>query len=157
MLNKYLLAVTAIILLSHILLVQGALAGDPNDGLYDPDTQDLTDATNSYNNAEIYDSYLNAAAPNFPDYVDNEFPKTSYADWDQGRCGDCWVWSCTAAVAQSYRLYSGNDIPLSVQFFNSNYFAGNIGQVLPHDWACTSGTPTEFVNSYNAGLNQSYP
>jgi len=150
-------AISAIVLLSHILLIQGVLAGDAESVLFEPDPQDLTESANDYNTAETYDSYLNAAAPDFPDYKDNEFPKTSYADWNQGYCSNCWVWSGTAAVAQSYKLHSGNAVPLSVQFFNSNYFDGNIGQVKPHDWACTSGTPTIFANSYNAGLNQNYP
>jgi Predicted solute binding protein len=150
-------AVSAIVLLSHILLIQGVLAGDAESVLFEPDPQDLTESVNDYNTAETYDSYLNAGAPDFPDYKDNEFPKTSYADWNQGYCSNCWVWSGTAAVAQSYKLHSGNAVPISVQFFNSNYFDGNIGQVKPHDWACTSGTPTTFVNSYNAGLNQNYP
>jgi len=155
--NNPLFAVATLALLSHILLVQGVLAGDADTVLFEPDAQDLTESINDYNSAETYDSYLNAAAPNFREYVDNEFPKTSYAEWSQGYCNNCWVWADTAAVAQSYKLYSGNDVPLSVQFFNSNYFDGNIGQVKPHDWACTPGTPTIFADSYNAGLNQSYP
>ncbi|MFA5332162.1 MAG: C1 family peptidase, partial [Methanoregula sp.] len=146
----------AIILLSHILLVQGVLATDPDDGVFIPDYQDINESANDYADAELYDSYLYANSPGFPKYVDNEFPKASYTDWDQGNCGNCWVWSSTAAVAQSYKLYSGNDVPLSIQFFNSNYFDGNIGQVMPHDWACTGGYPSQFAESYTAGLNQSY-
>jgi len=155
--NNPLFAVATIVLLSHILLVQGVLATDPADGVFTPDYQELEEYANDYANAGVYDSYLDATSPGFPMFVDNEFPKTSYADWDQGSCGNCWVWAGTAVVAQSYGLNSGVDAPISVQFFNSNYNNGNIGQVKPHDWACTGGDPETFADIYNHSFYQSDP
>lgn len=149
-------AVATIVLLSHILLAQGVFASDPNYGMFTPDYQEINESANEYANAEYYDSYLHANAPDFPDKKYNDFPKINYAVWDQGYCGNCWVWACTAAVAQSYKVFSGKDVPISVQFFNSNYADGNIGQEKPHKWACTGGFPWLFTDSYNDGLNQSY-
>lgn len=151
-----LFVVVPIVLLSNIFFVQGGLAADPDNRMFTPDYQEINESANDYANAEYYDSYLHANSPGFPDKVDNEFPKISYADWDQSYCGNCWVWACTAAVAQSYKEYSGSAIPISVQFFNSNYFDGNIGQEKPHKWACTGGFPSQFAESYSAGLNQNY-
>jgi len=154
--NAWLFVAALAILLSDILLVQGVLAADPDNGMFTPDYQEINESANEYANAEYYDSYLHANAPDFPDKKYNDFPKINYAVWDQGYCGDCWVWACTAAVAQSYKKFSGNDVPISVQFFNSNYADGNIGQEKPHKWACTGGFPWLFTDSYNDGLNQSY-
>ena len=156
-LNNGLFAVTILILALYTFLVVGVLAADPDDGVFIPDNQELNEYANDYANAGFYDSYLHATSPGFPAYVDNEFPKTSYADWDQGTCGNCWVWASTAAVTQSYKLNSGNDIPVSIQFFNSNYNNGNIGKIKPHKWACTGGDPEKFADIYNHGVNQSYP
>ncbi|MEN6611419.1 MAG: PGF-pre-PGF domain-containing protein [Methanoregulaceae archaeon] len=108
-----------------------------------------------YLNQSIYDAQSNSG-PSDPKTLENNFPKTSYSDWNQGTCGNCWVWGSTAAVAQSYYKFSGISTPLSIQFFDSNYFNGNIGQAKPHAWACTGGDVVEFAEVYNNGLNQSY-
>lgn len=108
-----------------------------------------------YLNQSIYDAQSNSG-PSDPETLENNFPKASYSAWDQGTCGNCWVWAGTAALAQSYYKFSGSSTPLSIQFFNSNYYDGNIGQVKPHRWACTGGNEDDFADSYSDGLNQSY-
>ena len=62
--------------------------------------------------------------------------------WDQGACGNCWVWGATtaASIANGVQGYPG---PLSVQFFDSNYNGGD-----GNDSACCSGFVEFFVNQY---------
>jgi hypothetical protein len=109
----------------------------------------------AYDNASVYNPASSITAA--PTYLVNDFPKTSYANWDQGNCGNCWVWAGTGTLAQTLYKSTGTATPLSVQFFNSNYMNGNINMQKPHEWACTGGFPYTFADIYNTGLNQSYP
>ena len=110
-----------------------------------------------YRGMGIYDSPLDPETAGFPTEVVNEFPKPSYTLWDQGGCGNCWVWASTAIMAQSYNLSSHSAVPLSIQFFNSNYHDGNIGFKWGDEWACVGGGRMTYADAYNEGLNQSYP
>jgi len=107
-----------------------------------------------YENATLYDAV--AVPGSEPKYLVNEFPKTSYAEWNQGKCGNCWVWASTGAIAQSLYKFNGTATPLSIQFFNSNYQNGNIGKLKPNKWACTGGSASLFAESYSDGLDQGY-
>lgn len=60
--------------------------------------------------------------------------------WYQGRCGNCWVWACTAALG-IHSGVQGLKVPLSVQYFNSNYRDGA--------GACCGGYVERFVSFYN--------
>jgi len=107
-----------------------------------------------YDNASVYEAV--ATISSVPSSLSNEFPKTSYADWNQGSCGNCWVWAGTGALAQSLFKFNGTATPVSIQFFNSNYMDGNVIMTKPHDWACTGGFPYTFADIYTTGVNQSY-
>lgn len=68
----------------------------------------------------------------------------NYDERDQGICGNCWVWGCTAPIEVANYFQNGISDRLSIQFFNSNY-NGGIG---PY-WACCGGYETLFQNFYN--------
>jgi hypothetical protein len=116
--------------------------------------QDMNDEYIAYDNASVYNPVAKLSAA--PTTLANEFPKPSYANWSQGKCGSCWVWAGTGALAQSLFVYTGTSTPLSIQFFNSNYMDGNILMQKPHDWACTGGFASTFSDIYTTGVNQSY-
>ncbi len=125
-----------------------------DDAIMHLNMSELRDDFKEYDEAPLYDS--DAEPASVPLDLTNEFPKTSYTEWDQGTCGNCWVWAGTAAVAQSLFKSKRTSIPLSIQFFNSNYVDGNIGKVKPNSWACTGGNAEAFASIYNNGMDQSY-
>ena len=116
--------------------------------------QDMNDEYIAYDNASVYNPVAKLSAA--PTTLANEFPKPSYANWSQGKCGSCWIWAGTGALAQSLFVSTGTSTPLSIQFFNSNYMNGNILMEKPHDWACTGGFASTFADIYTTGVNQSY-
>ena len=64
-------------------------------------------------------------------------------NWTQGRCGNCWVWACTASASIMGEL-QGHPGPWSVQFLNSAY-QGVDGAAN----ACCGGLVEHFVKFYN--------
>jgi len=142
-----------IAILALFLILTLPVAAD-DDAIMHLNMSELLDDFKEYDEAPLYDS--DAEPASVPLNLTNEFPKPSYAEWDQGTCGNCWVWAGTAAVAQSLFKNKGTSIPLSIQFFNSNYVDGNIGKVKPNSWACTGGNAEAFASIYNGGMNQSY-
>jgi hypothetical protein len=116
--------------------------------------QDMVDEYIAYDNASVYNPVAKLSAA--PTTLANEFPKPSYTNWSQGKCGSCWVWAGTGALAQSLFVHTGTSTPLSIQFFNSNYMNGNILMQKPHNWACTGGFASTFADIYTTGVNQSY-
>ena len=129
-------------------------AADSSEGHMNLSLEDMDEEHLIYDNASVYDaeSVIGAA----PISLAHEFPKTSYAEWSQGECGNCWVWAGTGSLAQSLYKFSGTSTPLSIQFFNSNYMDGNIIMTKPHNWACTGGFASTFADIYTTGVNQSY-
>ncbi|WP_321506521.1 C1 family peptidase [uncultured Methanoregula sp.] len=125
-----------------------------DEGHMDLSYEELAEEDLVYENASVYDAVSQIG--DAPLSLTNEFPKTSYGDWNQGRCGNCWVWACTGAISQALYKSTGTATPLSIQFFNSNYMNGNMYMAKPHKWACTGGFATTFANIYSTGLNQSY-
>ena len=142
-----------LVILGLLLFITLPIAAD-DDAIMHLNMSELRDDFAEYDAAPLYDSISEPAS--VPLNLTNEFPKTSYTEWDQGTCGNCWVWAGTAAVAQSLFKSKGTSIPLSIQFFNSNYVDGNIGKVKPNSWACTGGNAEAFATIYNDGMNQSY-
>lgn len=140
-------------ILALLLFLTLPVAAD-DDAIMHLNMSELRDDFKEYDEAPLYDS--DAEPASVPLNLTNEFPKTSYTEWDQGTCGNCWVWAGTAAVAQSLFKSRGSSIPLSIQFFNSNYVDGNIGKEKPNSWACTGGNAEAFATIYNDGMNQSY-
>lgn len=62
---------------------------------------------------------------------------------DQGFCGNCWVWGCTAPIEVAN--YFQNDIfnRLSIQYLDSNYNGGT------GSWACCGGWEGSFADFYS--------
>ncbi len=129
-------------------------AADLSEGRMNLSLEDMNEEHLIYDNASVYDA--ESVIADVPTSLANEFPKTSYAEWSQGECGNCWVWAGTGSLAQSLYKFSGTSTPLSIQFFNSNYMDGNIIMTKPHDWACTGGFASTFADIYTTGVNQSY-
>lgn len=69
----------------------------------------------------------------------------SYNERDQGQCGDCWVWGCTAPIEVAHDVQDGIRDRLSIQFFNSNYNGGS-----GRNWACCGGNEILFQNFYSS-------
>ena len=65
--------------------------------------------------------------------------------WNQGGCGDCWVWGSTAACSIAYGVHTGKPACFSVQFMNSNYDGGG-----GNGWACCGGDQALFANFYES-------
>ena len=63
---------------------------------------------------------------------------------DQGSCGNCWVWGCTAPIEVANYFQNGISDRLSIQYLNSNYNGGT------GSWACCGGWEATFTNFYNA-------
>lgn len=141
-------------LLTLLVLVVSAADPDLKWDVLDPNATERWNEYEEYINNPIYDSPFHGAT--LPNSVLNDFPKTSHADWNQKACGNCWVWSSTAVMTQSYKLFSGKSVPLSIQFFNSNFHNGNNSGTPPYDWACTGGGVDSYAEAYNEGLNQNY-
>lgn len=64
--------------------------------------------------------------------------------WNQGSCGNCWVWGCTAASSASYGLASATPQLFSVQWFDSDYYATT------QNSACNGGDSSTFASWYNS-------
>ncbi|MGD0952150.1 MAG: SdrD B-like domain-containing protein [Methanotrichaceae archaeon] len=62
---------------------------------------------------------------------------------DQGSCGDCWVWGCTAPIEVAHDIQNGVLDRLSIQYLNSNYNGGS-----GSSWACCGGWEVGFQNFY---------
>jgi serine protease len=56
---------------------------------------------------------------------------------DQGYCGNCWVWGCTAPVEVANDIQNGVRDRLSIQYLNSK------------SWACCGGWELVFEDFYN--------
>ena len=69
----------------------------------------------------------------------------SYSDRDQGQCGNCWVWGCTAPIEVAHYVQNGVPDRLSIQILNSNYNGGSGSH-----WACCGGSELLFQNFYSA-------
>jgi PGF-pre-PGF domain-containing protein len=143
-----------LLILGGLLLIPLAAAVDQS-GVMHPNASELADDAADYSAAMVFDAVSEPGSSD-PTYLVNEFPKKSYTEWNQGECGNCWVWAGTALLSQSYYNQTGISTPLSIQFFNSNYEDGNIGRGKPNEWACTGGNVEEFARAYNAGLDQTY-
>jgi hypothetical protein len=65
------------------------------------------------------------------------------AGWDQGACGNCWVFGCTAASSIADGVASGTPQLFSTQWFDSDYYATDEESV------CNGGGDTEFADWYN--------
>jgi len=67
------------------------------------------------------------------------------SQWNQGGCGDCWVWGSTAVSAIDYGVHTGTPACFSVQYLNSTYNGGS-----GNGWACCGGDPALFANFYQS-------
>jgi hypothetical protein len=63
---------------------------------------------------------------------------------DQGSCGDCWVWGCTAPIEVANYIQNSVLNRLSIQYLNSNYNSGSTSR-----WACCGGNEVLFQNFYS--------
>ena len=63
---------------------------------------------------------------------------------DQGSCGNCWVWGCTAPIEVANYFQNGLSDRLSIQYFDSNYNGGT------GSWACCGGWEGTFTDFYSA-------
>ena len=66
------------------------------------------------------------------------------AGWNQGQCGNCWVFGSTAAVSADYGVASGSPQLFSAQWFDSDYYATGNGTV------CDGGDSATFASWYNS-------
>ena len=63
---------------------------------------------------------------------------------DQGNCGNCWVWGCTAPIEVANYFQNGVSDRLSIQYFDSNYNGGS------GSWACCGGWEGTFTDFYSS-------
>lgn len=63
---------------------------------------------------------------------------------DQGYCGNCWVWGCTAPIEVANDIQNGVHDRLSIQYLNSNYNNGS-----GSGCACCGGWEVGFQNFYS--------
>ena len=68
----------------------------------------------------------------------------NYNSRDQGDCGNCWVWGCTAVMEIAHHIQDGIFSRLSIQYLNSNHNGGT------GSWACCGGSPIDFSSFYNS-------
>ena len=70
-------------------------------------------------------------------------PYLSYtpSQWNQGNCGDCWMWGSTAAVSIASGVRTGTPALFSIQYMNSSYTTSN---------PCCGGTAGKFATWYNS-------
>ncbi len=66
----------------------------------------------------------------------------SYTNRQQGNCGNCWVWGCTAVIEIAYDIQNTIFDRISIQYLDSN----NNGGSSP----CCSGAPADYVNFYSS-------
>ena len=69
--------------------------------------------------------------------------------WNQGGCGDCWVWGSTAACSITYGAHTGSPALFSVQYLNSTYNGGQ--DTSTSSWACCGGNQETFAAFYETG------
>ncbi|WP_321506519.1 C1 family peptidase [uncultured Methanoregula sp.] len=141
--------------LAILICILHPVAADDTDTRMNQTKEEIEAEFMAYDNVSPYKPVSSIAAA--PSSLTNEVPKTSFSDWNQGDCGNCWVWAGTGTLAQTLYKSTGTSTPISIQFFNSNYMNGNINMIKPHLWACTGGFPYTFADIYNTGVNQSYP
>ena len=72
--------------------------------------------------------------------------------YDQGYCGNCWVWASTGALEVTHSVSSDVSDQLSVQYFNSNW---NNGSSFSN--ACDGGWSYQVADFYNSTLHQVVP
>jgi hypothetical protein len=65
-------------------------------------------------------------------------------NWDQGECGNCWVFGSTAASSVDDGVASGTPQLFSTQWFDSDYYATDSQS------ACDGGDDTTFAAWYNS-------
>ena len=65
--------------------------------------------------------------------------------WDQGQCGNCWVWGSTAACSIDAGVALGSSQLFSTQWFDSDYYATQGDQS-----ACDGGDSSMFATWYNS-------
>ena len=65
--------------------------------------------------------------------------------WDQGQCGNCWVWGSTAACSIDAGVATGTPQLFSTQWFDSDYYATEQDQSV-----CDGGDSAMFANWYNS-------
>lgn len=65
---------------------------------------------------------------------------------DQGACGNCFVWSSTAALEIQHNAFKNVNERLSIQYFNSNYGYPNYGSISACDGAFS---PYAFTSFYS--------
>ncbi|MGD0534035.1 MAG: C1 family peptidase [Methanoregula sp.] len=76
----------------------------------------------------------------------SQFPVNA-TERNQGTCGNCWVWASTGVMEISLASQVHSSIPLSVQYFDSNYNNGGKG-AFGDNWSCTGGMPLFFSGFY---------
>ena len=64
--------------------------------------------------------------------------------WDQGQCGNCWVFGSTAAVSIDNGVVSGTPQLFSTQWFDSDFYSTGNGS------ACDGGDSSMFATWYNS-------
>ncbi len=81
---------------------------------------------------------------NHLDYIPSEY--------DQGSCGDCWMWAGTGVMAIALDVNNNTYDSLSVQYFNSN------ATVVPGLTCCAGGDLSYLVDFYStSGYQQAIP
>ena len=64
--------------------------------------------------------------------------------WDQGQCGNCWVFGSTAAASINDGVASGSPQLFSTQWFDSDYYATDSQST------CQGGDDSTFASWYNS-------
>jgi len=66
---------------------------------------------------------------------------------NQGTCGNCWVWGCTAPIEVAHDIQNGIHNRLSIQYLDSNF---NLDSNFKNGWACCGGSEIAFQNFYSS-------
>jgi hypothetical protein len=78
----------------------------------------------------------------------NYLPTTDPKERNQGYCGNCWVWACTACLEISHAVEKNIRDRLSIQYLNSNF--------RPQEcYACCGGSMDDFEAFYNGFSSRS--